>query len=62
MKSALPINSMRFISGDTWGMYRLRMMPAKNAPKMPSSPTRSARAEQRKSMAMTKMNCITASL
>ena len=62
MKSALPINSMRFISGDTCGMKRLRMSPATKAPKMPSSPTASLSAALMKSIDITKMNCITASL
>ncbi len=34
MNSALPMNSMRFISGDTCGMKRFRMRPEKNAPKI----------------------------
>lgn len=39
MKRALPMNSKRFMSGDMWGMYLLRMRPAKKAPNTPSMPT-----------------------
>ena len=52
---------MRFISGDTFGMKRFMTSPAKNAPKIPSRPIKSERAALRKRMAMTKVNCITAS-
>ena len=44
MNRALPMNSMRFISGDTDGMKRLSISPVRNAPKMPSSPQISASA------------------
>ena len=50
------------MSGDTWGMYLLRMSPAKKAPNTPSMPTIWDKAALMKSIAMTKMNCMTASL
>ena len=61
MKSALPINSMRFIRGDTCGMYRFNINPEIKAPTMPSTPTASDTAALRNITANTKMNCITAS-
>ncbi len=61
MKRALPMNSMRFISGDTWGMKRLRMSPAKNAPNTPSSPITPDTAALRNSSAITKIYCATES-
>ena len=62
MKRALPINSMRFIRGDTCGIYLFNIRPAKKAPNTPSMPTIWERAALMKSIAITKMNCITASL
>ena len=38
MNRALPINSMRFIKGDTWGMYLFRISPEVKAPTIPSTP------------------------
>ena len=61
MNSALPMNSMRFISGDTCGMKRFRMRPEKNAPKIPSSPMRLDSAPPMNMTARTKINCITES-
>ena len=61
MKSALPVNSIRLISGDTFGMNLLRTSPEKNAPKIPSSPTASDIAAERNITASVKMNCITES-
>jgi len=52
---------MRFISGETWGMKRLRMSPAKKAPNTPSSPISSEMMALRKSSAMTNIYCATAS-
>ena len=62
MKSALPTNSRWFISGETCGMSRFSTNPARKAPKMPSIPTNSISPAPRKTMARTKMNCITLSL
>ena len=62
MKRALPINSKRFISGETCGIYLFNIRPAKNAPKTPSIPTIWESAALMKSIAITKINCITASL
>ncbi len=62
MKRALPVNSSRFMSGETLGMKRLRINPAMNAPKMPSRPIIWESAPQRNRMLKTKINCITASL
>ena len=56
------MNSMRFMRGDTWGMYLLRMSPEKKAPKMPSRPMRLVSAALRNMTESTKMNCMTASL
>ena len=53
---------MRFISGDRRGMYLLSISPARNAPRMPSSPANPDSAALMKSMASTKINCITESL
>ena len=61
MKTALPMNSMRFIRGDTWGIYLFKMSPDRKAPTMPSTPMASDRAADRNMTASTKMNCITAS-
>ena len=47
MKMALPVNSMRFISGDTWGIYLFNISPAMKAPTMPSTPMASERAAER---------------
>ena len=62
MKMALPMNSSLFISGEMWGMYRLRISPAKKAPNTPSMPTICENTALIKSMDITKINCITASL
>ena len=62
MKRALPINSMRFIRGETWGIYLFNIRPEKKAPKMPSSPMKSVMAAEQNMMAMTKIYCMTASL
>ena len=62
MNIALPVNSMRFISGETLGMKRLSISPATKAPKMPSRPMKFDRAALRNNIARTKINCITASL
>ena len=61
MKRALPMNSILFIRGDTGGIYLFRMSPARKAPQMPLTPAASAKAALMKSIAMTKMNCMTAS-
>ena len=61
MNSALPVNSMRFISGETLGTNRFSISPDMNAPKMPSSPTASDSTAERNTVARMKMNCITAS-
>ena len=61
MKRALPMNSMRFINGDTWGMYLFSISPARKAPTMPSTPMASDKAAERNITASTKMNCMTAS-
>ena len=52
---------MRFIRGETLGMYRLRIRPDRKAPKMPSKPMATDRAAERNITASTKMYCITAS-
>ena len=57
----MPVNSIRFISGETEGMKRLRTSPEKNAPNIPSRPISDDRAAERKRRLMTKMNCMTAS-
>ena len=62
MKRALPMNSMRFISGDTLGIYLFNIRPEKKAPKMPSSPMACESAAERNMTASTKMYCITESL
>ena len=38
INNALPINSRRFINGDTLGIKRLRINPARKAPNIPSNP------------------------
>ena len=62
MKSALPTNSMRFINGDTRGIYLLSTNPARKAPKRPSSPASSDIAALSTSNANTNVNCVTLSL
>ena len=62
MKSALPVNSSRFISGETCGIYLFNIRPAKKAQNTPSMPTICERAALMKSIAITKINCITESL
>ena len=62
MNRALPINSIRFIRGDTRGIYRLRINPEKKAPTIPSIPIIEVRAALRNMMPSTKIYCITASL
>ena len=47
MKTALPMNSIRFISGEACGMYLLRMRPDIKAPKMPSKPMSDVNAADR---------------
>ena len=61
MKSALPVNSIRFINGDTFGTNRFNIKPDMNAPKIPSKPTASDNAAERNTTARMKINCITAS-
>ncbi len=57
IKSALPTNSIRFISADVWGMSVFKAMPARNAPIMASTPASSARNAAAKTTASTKMYC-----
>ena len=61
MKMALPVNSIRFISDDTCGIYLFRISPEIKAPTMPSTPMASDAAAERNITASTKMNCMTAS-
>ena len=61
MKSALPVNSIRFINGDTFGTNLFNIKPDMNAPKIPSNPTASDNAAERNTTARMKINCITAS-
>ena len=56
------MNSRRFISGDTWGIYLFNIRPEKKAPKIPSKPMASVSAALRNITDRTKMNCMTASL
>ena len=62
MNTALPINSMRFISADTLGMYLLRISPERKAPKIPSRPMKLDIAAEKNITASTKIYCITESL
>ena len=61
MNSALPINSILFISADTRGIYRLRISPDRNAPRIPSKPAASDIAADMKSIESMKINCMIAS-
>ena len=58
---ALPINSMRFINGETEGMKRLSIKPEKKAPKIPSKPISSQVAALINMRERTKIYCITES-
>ena len=62
MKRALPMNSIRSISGEVLGTKRLSTKPARNAPKMPSRSHNPAVAAESNTMARVKVNWMTGSL
>lgn len=62
MKSALPMNSMRFMSGEVLGTNRLRTKPARKAPRIPSRPQSSAVAAEKSTTANVNVNCMIGSL
>ncbi len=51
-EEGIAVNSSRFISGDTCGIYLFNIRPAKKAPNTPSMPTICERAALMKSIAM----------
>ena len=54
---AFPTNSILFINGDTLGINRLSISPAKNAPNIPSNPANCAHNEAINIIVSTNMYC-----